>query len=245
LPEAVQHHHHPALAHHFDDLGQQAEAATLGMWVFLVTEVLFFGGLFCCYLVYRSAYPRAFALGSHELDVTLGTINTAVLITSSLTMALAVHAAQMGQQRLLTLFLLATMALGATFLVIKGVEYYHKFEECPAMVAMLHLPAQHEGGAEAGAACHVPGPHFSFEPADQAKHAQIFFSLYFIMTGLHAVHMIIGLGIMTWMLWWSSRGVITADYYSPIEVSGLYWHFVDIVWIFLFPLLYLIGRHGT
>jgi cytochrome c oxidase subunit 3 len=245
LPEAVQ-HHHPALAHHFDDLGQQVEASTLGMWVFLATEVLFFGGLFCCYLVYRSAYPRAFALGSHELEITLGTINTAVLITSSLTMALAVHAAQLGQQRLLTLFLLATMALGATFLVIKGVEYYHKFRECPTLVAELHLPGGHERGGEAApAACHVPGPEFSFEPADQAKHAQIFFSLYFVMTGLHALHMIIGLGIMTWMLWWSTRGIITADYYSPIEVSGLYWHFVDIVWIFLFPLLYLIGRHGA
>jgi cytochrome c oxidase subunit 3 len=246
LPDAVHHPHHPALAHHFDDLGQQAEAATLGMWVFLVTEVLFFGGLFLTYLVYRQMYPAAFVSASHELDITLGTINTAVLITSSLTMALAVHAAQLGQQRLLTMFLLATMALGATFLVIKGVEYYHKFEECPTLVAELHLPGGHEGGGEAAAAgCHVPGPEFSFVPAAQAKHAQIFFSLYFIMTGLHAIHMIIGLGIMTWMLWWSSRGMITADYYSPIEVSGLYWHFVDIVWIFLFPLLYLIGRHGS
>ena len=187
MPEAVQQHHHPALAHHFDDLGQQTEAATLGMWVFLVTEVLFFGGLFCCYLVYRATYPRAFALASHELDITLGTINTAVLITSSLTMALAVHAAQFGQRRVLTLFLLATMVLGATFLVIKGVEYYHKFEECPTLIAELHLPAGHEGGAGAEAAphaCHVPGPEFSFEPADQARHAQIFFSLYFMMTGL-------------------------------------------------------------
>jgi cytochrome c oxidase subunit III len=244
LPDAVHHQPHPALAHHFDDLGQQAEAATLGMWVFLVTEVLFFGGLFLCYLVYRQMYPAAFISASHELDVTLGTINTAVLITSSLTMALAVHAAQLGQQRVLTMFLLATMALGATFLVIKGVEYYHKFEECPTLVAELHLPGGH-GGGEAAPACHVPGPEFSFEPAALAKHAQIFFSLYFIMTGLHAIHMIIGLGIMTWMLWWSTRGIITADYYSPIEVSGLYWHFVDIVWIFLFPLLYLIGRHGS
>ena len=137
------------------------------------------------------------------------------------------------------------MALGATFLVIKGVEYYHKFEECPAMVTMLHLPAASEGGGgEAGHACHVPGPGFSLEPADQARHAQIFFSLYFIMTGLHAIHMIIGLGIMTWMLWWCRRGIITADYYSPIEVSGLYWHFVDIVWIFLYPLIYLLGRNA-
>ncbi|MCC7417084.1 MAG: cytochrome c oxidase subunit 3 family protein [Acidobacteria bacterium] len=190
------------------------------MWVFLVTEVLFFGGLFATYAVYRWWYPDAFAAASHELDILLGGTNTAVLITSSLTMALAVHSAQLGRRRLLLLFLIATMALGCVFLGIKGVEYYHKFVE--------H---------------HVPGPGFEFEAA-YARQAQIFFSLYFIMTGLHAVHMIIGIGIMLAMFWMSWRGRITADYYNPIEVSGLYWHFVDIVWIFLFPLLYLIGRHA-
>jgi cytochrome c oxidase subunit 3 len=223
LPEPAHPHghgHQPALAHHFDTLAQQAEASTLGMWVFLVTEVLFFGGLFLVYLVYRSIYPEAFIAGSHELDVVLGTINTAVLITSSLTMALAVHAAQTGHRRTLMMLLVATMVLGAVFLGIKSVEYYHKFEE--------H---------------HIPGPSFQFEE-QLLKHAQLFFSLYFMMTGLHALHMIIGLGVMTWMLWWSWRGIITEDYYSPIEISGLYWHFVDIVWIFLFPLLYLLGRHG-
>jgi cytochrome c oxidase subunit III len=219
LPEAA--HHHPALAHQFDTLGQQREAATLGMWVFLVTEVLFFGGLFAAYTVYRSLYPEAFAAASHELDVTLGAINTAVLITSSLTMALAVHAAQIGQRRLLLLFLAATMVLGTAFLGIKSFEYYHKFVE--------H---------------HVPGAAFQFE-AEYARQAQIFFSLYFVMTGLHAVHMVIGLGIMAVMVWMSWRGRITPDYFNPIEVSGLYWHFVDIVWIFLFPLLYLVGRHGV
>jgi cytochrome c oxidase subunit 3 len=219
LPEAV-HPHHPALAHHFDNLAQQSEASTLGMWVFLVTEVLFFGGIFAAYCVYRSWYPAAFAAASHELDVTLGTINTVVLITSSLTMALAVHAAQLGQRRLLLLFLIATMVLGGVFLGIKSVEYYHKF-------------AEH----------HIPGPGFEFEK-EHFRHAQIFFSLYFIMTGLHALHMIIGIGVMLVMLWWSWRGTITAEYSSPIEISGLYWHFVDIVWIFLFPLLYLIGRHA-
>ena len=220
LPEAAQHPHHPALAHQFDSLAQQSEAATLGMWVFLVTEVLFFGGLFCTYAIYRAWYPQAFAAASHELDVTLGTINTAVLITSSLTMALAVHAAQLGQRRLLMIFLVLTMALGAVFLGIKSVEYYHKFTE--------H---------------HVPGPAFQFEK-EHVQHAQIFFSLYFMMTGLHALHMVIGLGIMLVMLWLAWRGTITSEYYGPIEISGLYWHFVDIVWIFLFPLLYLLGRHG-
>ena len=217
---AVHRGRHPTLAHQFESLDQQKEAATLGMWVFLVTEVLFFGGLFAAYAVYRSWYPDAFAAGSRELDIVLGTINTVVLIASSLTMALAVHAAQTGERRLVLWFLLATMALGATFLGIKGVEYYHKF-------------AEH----------HVPGPAFRFEPA-YFSHAQIFFSLYFMMTGLHALHMVIGLGIMAVMLWWTWNGMITADYASPVEISGLYWHFVDIVWIFLFPLLYLIGRHG-
>jgi cytochrome c oxidase subunit III len=219
-PQGHSHAHHPALAHHFDNLAQQGEASTLGMWVFLVTEVLFFGGLFLVYLVYRSSYPEAFIAGSHELDVMLGTINTAILITSSLTMALAVHAAQTGHRRTLLMFLVATMVLGAAFLGIKSVEYYHKFLE--------H---------------HIPGPGFQFEE-EYFKHAQLFFSLYFVMTGLHALHMIIGLAVMTWMLWWSWRGIVTAEYYSPIEISGLYWHFVDIVWIFLFPLLYLLGRHG-
>ena len=217
-----EHHeaHHPALAHHFDSLAQQTEATTLGMWVFLVTEVLFFGGLFATYMVYRSQYPEAFAAASHELDVTLGTINTVVLITSSLTMALAVHAAQLGQRKLLMTFLILTMILGGVFLGIKSVEYYHKF-------------AEH----------HVPGPGFQFEK-EYIQHAQLFFSLYFVMTGLHALHMIIGIGIMLVMLWWSWNGTITEEYSSPIEISGLYWHFVDIVWIFLFPLLYLIGRHA-
>ena len=220
-PDAAHHPHVPALAHHFDSLEQQAEATTLGMWVFLVTEVLFFGGLFMVYTVYRNWYPQEFAAASHTLDIRLGTINTAVLITSSLTMALAVHAAQLGQRKLIMLFLVATMALGAVFLGIKGVEYYSKFVE--------H---------------HIPGPGFHFEEPQYATHAQLFFSLYFLMTGLHALHMLIGFGIMLFMLGWTWKGTITADYYSPIEIAGLYWHFVDIVWIFLFPLLYLLGGRG-
>ncbi len=218
LPDAVT--HHSALAHQFDSLEQQREASTLGMWVFLVTEVLFFGGLFATYSVYRSWYPEAFAAASHELYVWAGTLNTAVLITSSLTMALAVHAAQTDNRRALIAFLILTMVLGAAFLGVKAYEYYGEF-------------AEH----------HVPGFGFQFEQ-EYFRHAQVFFSLYFMMTGLHALHMIIGLGIMSVMLVWAWRGVITSDYHSPIEISGLYWHFVDIVWIFLFPLLYLIGRHA-
>jgi cytochrome c oxidase subunit III len=217
--EVRDHAHPPALAHHFDNLAQQAEATTLGMWVFLVTEVLFFGGLFATYMVYRTWYPEAFTAASREMVVWAGTTNTAVLITSSLTMALAVRAAQMGQRGLLMALLVVTMALGCVFLGIKTFEYYTEFKE--------H---------------HVPGFDFQFEK-EHFQHAQLFFSLYFVMTGLHALHMIIGLGIMLVMLWWSYRRIITPEYYSPIEISGLYWHFVDIVWIFLFPLLYLIGRH--
>jgi len=208
-----------ALAHHFEDLSQQREAATLGMWIFLATEILFFGGLFLTYSVYRAWYPQAFAAASHEMIVWAGTLNTAVLITSSLTMALAVHAAQTGRRGRLLVFLVITMILGCVFLGVKGFEYYTEYME--------H---------------HFPGPGFQFE-AEHFRHAQIFFSLYFMMTGLHAIHMIVGLGIMTFMFWLSWRGTITPEYHNPIEIAGLYWHFVDIVWIFLFPLLYLIGRH--
>ena len=212
-------HGHSALAHQFDNLDQQREVASLGMWIFLATEVLFFGGLFLTYAVYRGWYPEAFTAASRELLVWAGTLNTVVLITSSLTMALAVHAAQSGHRRALVALLLVTMAFGCVFLSIKAFEYWTEFKE--------H---------------HVPGFGFQFEP-EYYLQAQIFFSLYFIMTGFHALHMIIGLGIMTVMVWMSWHGRFTPEYYNPIEVSGLYWHFVDIVWIFLFPLLYLIGRH--
>jgi len=211
--------HEPALKHHFDDLAQQHEAATLGMWVFLGTEVLFFGGLFTAYLLYRIWYPETFGAASRTLDITLGTVNTLVLITSSLTMALAVHAAATNDRRKLMMFLVLTMVLGTIFLGIKGVEYAQKFEE--------H---------------HVPGLGFHFEgPAPER--ANLFFSLYFAMTGLHAAHMIIGLGLMTVMLVMAKMRKFTASWYTPVEMSGLYWHFVDIIWIFLFPLLYLVDRH--
>lgn len=210
---------HPAFAHQFESLEQQGEAATLGMWVFLVTEILFFGGLFLTYLVYRNWYPGAFAAASHEMVVWAGTLNTAVLITSSLTMALAVRAAQLGDRRSLIWLLVLTMALGCVFLGVKAFEYRTEFIE--------H---------------HVPGAGFQFhEP--YVRQAQIFFSLYFLMTGLHALHMIVGLGVMAVMLSLSIRGHVTRVHAIRIEVSGLYWHFVDIVWIFLFPLLYLVGHH--
>lgn len=208
-----------ALAHQFDDLAQQEDASNLGMWVFLLTEIMFFGGLFVGYTVYRSMYPSAFAAGSHHLDILLGTINTTVLISSSLTMVLAVHAAQVGQRRQLTGFLLLTMLLGLGFLGIKAVEYAHKFE--------AHL---------------FPGGTFVFEGPD-AQQVQLFYSFYFGMTGMHALHMIIGIGLLSVLAYLAWRGHFSPRYYTPVETIGLYWHFVDIVWIFLFPLLYLLGRH--
>ena len=205
------------VAHQFDDATQQYDAASLGMWVFLVTEIMFFGGVFTAYVVYRAAYPGAFGHASNHLDVALGTFNTVVLIASSLTMALAVHAAHVGDRRWLRLGLILTIILGSVFLGIKFLEYSHKFEE----------------GL-------VPGPHFHY-PGTDAPRAQLFFGLYFAMTGLHALHMIIGIGILLVLLA-QQRGDRLPNP-TAIEMTGLYWHFVDIVWIFLFPLLYLIGRH--
>jgi len=210
----------PAIhAHQFDDPVQQHEASWLGMWVFLATEVMFFGGMFLGYMFYRSAYPQGFASASNRLDIWLGTINTAVLICSSFTMALAVRAGQIGQNRLVMIFLCLTIVLGTLFLGIKFTEYYQKFEE--------RL---------------VPGNDFRFEGA-LVSSAEIFFSFYFAMTGMHAVHMIIGVSLLTALIVKTSRGRFSATYNTPIELVGLYWHFVDIVWIFLFPLLYLVGRH--
>jgi cytochrome c oxidase subunit III len=212
--------HHRKLQHHFDDLGQQAEASTVGMWVFLVTEIMFFGGLFLAYLIYRSSYPTGFQEASNHLNVKWGAVNTIVLIVSSLTMALGVRAAQTNAPpRTQVGWILATMALGSAFLGVKVIEYADKFTH--------HL---------------VPGPNFVWE-GKYPEAAEIFYSLYFCMTGLHALHMIIGLGIMTVIAIMAWKKQFDSTWYTPVEVSGLYWHFVDIVWIFLFPLLYLIGYH--
>jgi cytochrome c oxidase subunit 3 len=216
----AEHAHHPKLQHHFDDMDQQAEASTLGMWVFLVTEIMFFGGLFMAYIVYRSASPDGFAEASHHLNVNWGAVNTVVLIVSSLTMALAVKAAQAGAPPKVQVgWLIATMALGLAFLGVKVIEYKDKFDH--------HL---------------VPGPDFVWTGAHPAA-AEQFYSLYFCMTGLHALHMVVGIGLMTVIAIMAWRRQFDSLYFTPVEVSGLYWHFVDIVWILLFPLLYLIGYH--
>ena len=220
--------HNPALLHHFAEPQQQRDAASLGMWWFLATEIMFFGGLFCAYLIYRRLYFGDFGAASKTLDVRLGATNTAVLICSSLTVVLAVWAAQTARRRMLLVNLALTLVLGLAFLGIKAVEYREKFEK--------H---------------HVPGASFEFHepvpghPGQYAnpQHAQIFFALYFVMTGLHALHMIIGIGIFIWLLTMAWKGRFTPEYNTPVEMGGLYWHFVDIIWIYLFPLLYLIDRH--
>jgi cytochrome c oxidase subunit 3 len=210
-----------ALQHHFGDLDQQREASKLGMWLFLVTEVMFFGGMFCVYLVYRSTYPDAWAVGSQGMHFWIGTINTVVLICSSLSMAMAVHAAAVGHRKALVVLLIITMLLGSVFLVLKAVEYYEHW---------LHH--------------HIPGPYFVAE-GPNPRGQQLFYSLYFAMTGFHALHMVIGVVIVGFITYWAWRGVYTPEYHNPVENTGLYWHFVDIVWIYLYPLLYLVAhKHG-
>jgi cytochrome c oxidase subunit 3 len=232
---------HAALQHHFENMEQQREAGALGMWVFLVTELMFFGGMFLAYTLYRTQYPADFASASNHLDLTLGAVNTVVLILSSFTMALAVYSSQIGKRRNLIVCLVLTILLGATFLGIKAVEYKDKYED-------RLIPGQL-----------IPGRPFSPEvqehgtpydkhklhllPGATVKHVEMFYWIYFAMTGMHALHMIIGIGVLSVILFFSWRGRYGPEYHNPVEITGLYWHFVDIVWIFLFPLLYLLGRH--
>jgi cytochrome c oxidase subunit 3 len=225
-------HHDPALLEQFDTIEQQKDTSQLGMWVFLITEIMFFGGLFGAYLIYRNLYNPAFVAASSSINITYGAINTAVLICSSLTMAMAVHSAALGARKLLIFFLVATLVLGGVFLGIKAVEYHDKYTE--------H---------------HIPGANFDFNydlkkgekpiPADVATQTSIFFALYFAMTGMHALHMIIGVGLLLFLIWRVYHGAYPPHHYTMIENFGLYWHFVDIVWIFLFPLLYLVSRSSV
>ena len=309
------HGHHPMQKHHFDDMTQQYEASGFGMWVFLVQEVMFFGGLFIAYLVYRHKYFDAFGTASATLRIWLGTVNTIVLIASSLTMAFAVNMASTGKRKATTFFLLATMALGFVFLGIKAVEYSEKFEkrevpgpnfcfhasggECAGvaeredepdtLAGTMHIVGRYitGGWGSGGQPEHLAslGEHTGVnEPTGNASSmtssredigktenaagasgagleavidpnegvserarsmpgSEIYFSLYFAMTGMHALHMIIGVGVLCWLIFWAWKGLYTAEYFTPVENFGLYWHFVDIIWIYLFPLLYLINRH--
>jgi cytochrome c oxidase subunit 3 len=234
-PEQEHAEHPPYLRHHFATVEQQKETSTFGMWLFLLTEIMFFGGLFTAYLIYRNWYYPAFVAGSHQLSIVLGATNTAVLICSSFTMAMAVHSSEMRWRKALVGWLLATIVLGSVFLGIKAVEYHEKWEK------------QHVPGLNFSAAgfMHVD-PNYPEDkplPPDMAEKTQVYFSLYFAMTGMHALHMVIGVSILIILVIRAWGGAYTQGHMTTIENFGLYWHFVDIVWIFLFPLLYLISRH--
>ncbi len=287
-----EHHHAPGLQHQFEDMKQQEESVSIGMWMFLVQEIMFFGGMFTVYLVFRSKYPMAFAAGSNHLDAFLGGLNTLVLIVSSLTMALTVYYAQKGNRNMQVILIVLTMIFGATFLGVKAIEYNDKYNHGLVPIAGLNKRIKEEKKEEHGGEhatgqekpCYEvdhnapvvehPNPkgefqwkdcslaklgkdtntlttaekigYFSNDQIDANKFrdkVRIFFWIYFVMTGLHALHMVIGLGLMAWLGWKAFRNTYSSEYYMPVEMSGLYWHFVDIVWIFLFPLLYLLGRH--
>jgi cytochrome c oxidase subunit 3 len=293
-------YHPPGLQHQFEDMKQQEESVSIGMWLFLVQEIMFFGGLFTVYLVFRSRFPMAFAAGSNHLDAFWGGLNTLVLIVSSLTMALTVYYAQKGNRNMQVILIILTMIFGATFLGVKAIEYTDKYNhglipvdgwnkkikgdaktEHTSLTLPFETKVSAEEPAKTEAETHHSNPKGAFQidketdlklvvqaregnflteaekigyfvngdpkneiDADKFRDkVRIFFWIYFVMTGLHALHMIIGLIVMSWLLYKAWKGSFSADYYTPVEISGLYWHFVDIVWIFLFPLLYLLGRH--
>lgn len=213
--------HAPHLAHHFDTLEQQSEAATVGMWVFLASEVLFFGGAITAFSVSRWMYPEAFVEGSRHLDLPLGTINTGVLLCSSLAMALAVHAAQTNRRKLLVGLLVATIGLGGAFLVIKGFEYSHKIHDGLVPTTAFQLKEAED-------------------PAVDPNQVHLFICFYWGMTSLHAAHMVIGMGVIAVLAVQAARGRFSSEYHTPVEMTGLYWHFVDVVWVFLYPLFYLL-----
>lgn len=213
--------HNPFHQHHFATMDQQFDSAKMGMWVFLVTEILFFGGLFCAYIIFRAWYPDLYIQAAQQLDTFWGAINTAVLIGSSLTVAMAIRSAQLNQKKGIIINLAITLALAGVFLVIKYFEYSHK----------LHLGI-------------APGMFWNPDPEvlQTLTHpkANLFFSIYYMMTGLHGLHVLIGMGLMVWLLIRANKNHFNSEYYSPVEMVGLYWHLVDLIWIFLFPLLYLI-----
>ena len=225
------HAHNPLVAHQFDDLAQQKEAGILGMWAFLATEVLFFGGALLAYAVYRNTYHYAFAAASNLEIWQIGLFNTFVLLFSSFTVVLAVHAAQQGDNRAIVKWIAWTIVLGVAFIAVKGYEYYHLYEE-------RLIPGMANFGRPVGA----DGQVQALFPPHMERPAQLFFSFYFALTGIHALHMVVGVGIMLYVAWLAKRNEFSPDYYNPVEIAGLYWHFVDIVWIFLYPLLYLVDR---
>ncbi|RYZ58797.1 MAG: cytochrome c oxidase subunit 3 family protein [Proteobacteria bacterium] len=223
------HHAHPKyLAHHFDTPMQQFDAAKLGMWAFITTELLMFGGLFVAYALFKAKEPEVFLAAHHHLDKVMGATNTIVLLFSSLTAALAVNSAQRGQRQKTSIYLVITLACALGFLVVKYFEYTHKFHDGL-------LPGRYFGhpyfDLTATAHLHEPLP----------PRANMFFGLYFMMTGLHAIHILIGMSILGWVLYRNHRGDFSKEYFTAVDLGALYWHLVDLVWIYLFPLLYLVG----
>jgi len=207
----------PFLQHHFKEMGQQFDAAKIGMWLFLVTEVLMFGGLFVGYGIMHARHPEAFVAAHHHLNRVMGAANTVVLLISSFTMVLAVWAAQTSRKKLTILFLVITLLCAGTFMVVKYMEYSHKF---------------HEGL--------LPGKFYSHE-GDTVPGQFMFFSFYFMMTGLHGIHVLLGMVVISWLIYRAIRGDFSSAYYAPVDITGLYWHLVDLIWIYLFPLMYLIS----
>lgn len=248
------------LAHHFESHAQQFDAGKLGMWLFLVQEILFFSGLFCAYAIYRSNHPEIFVYADHFLDRKLGAINTCVLIFSSFTAAWAVRAAQLTQRKLSAALLVITFLCAGGFLGIKYIEYHHKFHDgllwghhynpseeaqhpeikVPPGAEQIHVPTEAELAANPDGHPQGGEPISAQEVLEHPKNVHIFFGIYFAMTGLHAIHVIVGMGVILWMIWRTLRGDFDSEYFAPIEFTGLYWHLVDLVWIYLFPLLYLI-----
>jgi cytochrome c oxidase subunit 3 len=238
--EAAHHEHPPYQRHHFETMGQQNDATNFAMWLFLLTEIMFFGGLFTSYLIYRNWYYPAFVEASHQLQIGWGTANTAVLITSSFTMAMGVWSAEMRRKGTLVLCLVLTFILGLVFLGIKTIEYSEKWEK-------HHVPGIHYSVQSFVNPASDPEVYKEYHdkplPMDMAAKTEMYFFLYFAMTGMHALHMIIGIAILGFMIFRAQAGAYTTGHVTFVENFGLYWHFVDIIWIYLFPLLYLISRH--
>ena len=209
--------HDPTLQHHFATKEQQFDAAKIGMWLFLTTEILLFGGLFVGYGMMQNKYPEAWVAAHHHLQRSLGALNTVVLLISSFTMVMGVWAAQQSKKKVLIICLVLTLLCAAIFLGVKYVEYSHKF---------------HDGL--------LPGKYFDVHEHPTPEHQATFFSFYFMMTGLHGLHILGGMGAITWVLIGAIRGKYNSNYYTPVDLVGLYWHLVDLIWIYLFPLLYLI-----
>jgi cytochrome c oxidase subunit 3 len=273
------HSEHPFLAHHFDTPKHQFDSGKLGIWIFLATEVLFFGGLFCAYAIYRSLHPEIFVYAHYYLDTFWGALNTGVLIVSSLSAAWAVRNAQLGQQKMLVANIIVTIVLACCFLCVKYVEYSHKFHD--NVLPGRHFNPTHEawelesykkahghaGGEVAGVPApgdHAAAPEHEAAPAPEheaapgapaaggetkqpppgamprPRHVSVFFSIYFFMTGLHGVHVVAGIITWLWLLRRALRGEFGPQYFGPIDYAALYWHLVDLIWIYLFPLLYLI-----